>query len=319
MKLLTLRRNGAFRPGILLGDMVLDLVAAREAVPLSAMLAPTLRGLFAGGPEVLLLLSRIVELSHGAGARDRLEADGALLPFADASLAPVIPDGDLLLSGSMNSRGHLAEMGDDLPEWPCAFLKVRSALNGSGADIVAPPGHGDMIDWEGEFCVVIGTRCHQVSEAAALEHVVGYTLLNDVSAREYALPFIKSTKPSPTAQAWERNVLGKNYPTFAPLGPVIATKDELSDPLHYQMDTLVNGQVMQTSTPEDLVFSPAQMIAYFSQYYILQPGDIISMGSPPGVGMARKPPQFLKPGDTVEVRVKEIGSLVNRVAAAKAA
>ena len=196
----------------------------------------------------------------------------------------------------MNSRGHVAEMGDEPPPYPCAFHKVKSALSASGADIVPPPGHGDMLDWEGEFCVVIGRRCHRVEVGDAMAYVAGYTLMNDVSAREFVKPFVTSVGASPTAQAWERNVLGKNFPTFAPIGPVIATRDELPSPLTYHMETLVNGEIMQSSTQDDLVFGPAEMIAYFSQFYVLQPGDIISMGSPPGVGMARQPQVFLKPG-----------------------
>jgi len=147
-----------------------------------------------------------------------------------------------------------------------------------------------------------------------MHYVAGYTLMNDISAREYVLPFVKSIGAAPTAQAWERNVLGKNFPTFCPLGPVIATPDEFPAGFGYHMQTLVNGEVMQSSTQEDLVFGPAQMLAYYSNFHIFEPGDIISMGSPSGVGMSRRPQIFLKPGDIVEVRVPEIGTLTNRIA-----
>ena len=316
MKLLTLRSGDRFHPAILIGEEVLDLVAARAAIPLATLVPDSMVRLLAGGTEALKVVARLAGLAEAPAARARLQSLGAILPFSAAVLGPVVPELELLLSGSMSSRGHLEEMGDEPPRYPCAFHKVRSALSASGADIPVPHGHGDMLDWEGEFCVVIGARCHRVSVEEAMDYVMGYTLLNDVSAREYVMPFVTSKGPAPSAQAWERNVLGKNYPGFAPIGPVIVTKDELPTPLTYHMETLVNGEVMQSSTQEDLVFGPAEMVSYFSQFYVFSPGDIISMGSPPGVGMARRPQIFLKPGDTVVVRVDAIGSLVNGVAAA---
>ena len=251
----------------------------------------------------------VLPFEHGA-----LITAGAISLIAQARLGPVVPNGNLVLAGSMNSRGHVAEMGDEPPPYPCAFHKVKSALSASGAKIVPPPGHGDMLDWEGEFCVVIGKSCHRVAVEDAMEHIVGYSLMNDISAREFVPPFVTAVGASPTAQAWERNVLGKNFPSFAPIGPYIVTRDEMPEPFAYHMETLVNGEVMQSSTQDDLVFGPAEMVSYFSEFYVFEPGDIISMGSPPGVGMARKPQQFLKPGDVVEVRVPQIGTLTNRVA-----
>ena len=313
MKLMTIASGGRFCPSVLTGEHVLNLITAREVISLAECVPDTMTGLLRSGPEGLKIIARVAALARERPAFELLRNAGALNVFKDVVLGPVVPEPDLVLSGSMNSYGHLQEMGDEVPVFPCAFHKVRSALTGSGSMILAPAGHENMIDWEGEFCVVMGATCHQVSEADALDYVVGYTLMNDVSARDFAKPFITASKPSPTAQAWERNVLGKNYPTFAPIGPVIATKDEFADPFSYRMETIVNGEVMQSSTQEDLVFGPAQMIAYFSQFYVFQPGDIISMGSPPGVGMARKPPRFLESGDSVEVRVKEIGSLINQM------
>lgn len=313
MRLLTLLVAGDFHPAVLVGEEVLDLVASRGHLAQADAVPGSMKALLAGGAATLSAVESVVAACADHAIADRLRAAGALAPFDGASLGPVVPDPDLVLSGSMNSHGHLREMGDTPPEHPCAFHKVRSSLAASGASIAPPAGYGDMLDWEGEFCVVIGTRCHRVAVEKAMDHVVGYTLMNDVSAREFARAFITSQGPAPTAQAWERNVLGKNFPGFAPVGPVIATKDELPTPLAYHMETVVNGEVMQSSTQDDLVFVPAEMIAYFSQFYVFEPGDIISMGSPPGVGMARKPPQFLKPGDMVEVRAAGIGSLVNMI------
>ena len=314
MKLFTLRSGDRFHPAVLIGEDALDLVLARDVIPLAAYVPSAMTALLAGGTEGLKVIERVISLARES--RAQLEAIGAILPLASAVLGPAVPDSDLVLSGSMNSRGHLLEMGDILPSYPCAFHKVRSAVTASGAQIVPPLGHGEMLDWEGEFCVVIGAPCHNVSVDEAMDYVAGYTLMNDVSARDYVLPFITSKGPSPSAQAWERNVLGKNYPGFAPIGPFILTKDELPTPLKYHMETLLNGEVMQSSTQDDLVFTPAEMISYFSQFYVFAPGDIISMGSPPGVGMARKPQIFMKSGDVIEVSVKEIGTLTNRIAAA---
>jgi 2-keto-4-pentenoate hydratase/2-oxohepta-3-ene-1,7-dioic acid hydratase in catechol pathway len=314
MKLLTLRANRDVHPAVLVGDDVLDLVLAADVIPLAQFVPAQMRRLLGGGPEGLNVIRRVVELASTEPMRDALRSTGALLAFADAKLAPVVPDPNIILSGSMNSRGHLHEMNDPIPELPSAFEKTRSALAASGDDIQRPQGHDHMIDWEGEFCIVLGARCHRVSEADALQYVAGYTLMNDISAREYVVPFVTAKGAAPTAQAWERNVLGKNFPTFCPIGPVIATPDEFPAAFDYHMETVVNGQVMQSSTKEDLVFGPAQMLSYYSHFHIFEPGDIISMGSPPGVGMARRPQMFLKPGDVVEVRVPEIGSLINKIA-----
>ncbi len=313
MKLMTVKSGDAFFPAVLIGDEVLRLAGAGDVIAEAKTIPDTMTGLLRGGDAALGAVQRVIAAATQADHAHALRAAGALVPFAQVTLGPVVPDPDLVLSGSMNSHGHLSEMGDVPPQHPCAFHKVRSALTASGAEIARPDGYGDMIDWEGELSLVIGKRCHRVTIADALDYVAGYTLMNDISAREFVLPFVKSVGPAPSAQAWERNVLGKNFPGFAPVGPYIVTKDELPSPFTYHMETLVNGEVMQTSTEEDLVFGPAEMISYFSQFYVFQPGDIISMGSPPGVGLARKPPQFLKPGDTVEVRATGIGSLINRI------
>jgi 2-keto-4-pentenoate hydratase/2-oxohepta-3-ene-1,7-dioic acid hydratase in catechol pathway len=314
MKLLTLRVNREFHPAVVTGDDVLDLVLAGDVIPLARFVPAEMRRLLGGGAEGLNVIRRVLALGAAGKARDDLRAAGALLAFADAKLAPVVPDPNIILSGSMNSRGHLHEMNDPIPELPSAFEKTRSALAACGDDILRPPGHEHMIDWEGEFCIVLGARCHRVPEEEAMQYVAGYTLMNDISAREYVLPFVTARGAAPIAQAWERNVLGKNFPTFCPVGPVIATPDEFPASFDYHMETLVNGEVMQSSTKADLVFGPAQMLSYYSNFHIFEPGDIISMGSPPGVGMARRPQVFLQPGDVVEVRVPEIGTLINKIA-----
>ncbi len=316
MKLLTLKHTDKNHPAVLIGDEVLDLILARKTLASAGQIPDSAKGIIAGGKKSLALVQSVIDAASSETVFEKLRNDGALIAFESATLGPVIPDPLILLAGSMNSYEHVREMGDPPPAKPCAFHKAHSAISASGDDIVLPPDHGEMVDWEGEFCVVIGKTCHRVSEQEAIDYIAGYTLLNDVSAREFAIEF-KNSGPDvgDVCQAWERNVLGKSYPSFAPIGPVMVTAEEMPWPLTYQMETLVNGQVMQSSTQEDLVFNPAQMISYFSQTLIFEPGDIISMGSPPGVGMARKPPVFMKPGDVIEVRSEPIGTLRNVVSA----
>jgi 2-keto-4-pentenoate hydratase/2-oxohepta-3-ene-1,7-dioic acid hydratase in catechol pathway len=155
-----------------------------------------------------------------------------------------------------------------------------------------------------------------VSEADAMDYVAGYTIANDVSARDWVGPVFAAEKPFDAISAWDRNLLGKQLPTFCPCGPVITTKDEIVDPHDLQMTTRLNGEVMQSSKTDDLIFNLPQIISYFSKYYRFSPGDIVTTGSPPGVGAGRKPPVFMKPGDVVEVEIEGIGTLSNPIAAA---
>jgi len=315
MKFLTLKHATGFTTGVLMGEDVLDLEGVQAFISDAKTIPGSMREVIAGGDAVRALVGKVIDQASEASIAAQLRDASVLKPYETASLGPVVPNPNLVLSGSMNSWGHLEEMGDVKAEHPCAFIKFPSSLSCSGADILLPPGHDQMVDWEGELCVVIGKRCHQVSREEADDYIYGYTLMNDVSAREFAMEFIQSGGKPPVAivQAWERNVLGKNFPTFCPVGPLIATKDELPTPFTYLMETVVNGEVMQSSTEKDLVFDPWEMISYFSEFLTFEPGDIISMGSPPGVGMARDPQVFLKSGDVVEVRSEALGVLRNTV------
>jgi len=173
-----------------------------------------------------------------------------------------------------------------------------------------------MIDYEGEMTFVFGKSCHNVSEAEAMGYVAGYTIANDVSARDWVGPIFTVTKPFEAIAAWDHNILGKQLPTFCPCGPVIVTKDEIADPHNLQLTVTLNGEVMQSSSTDDLIFNLPQIISYYSKFYRFSPGDIVTTGSPPGVGVGRKPPVFMKPGDVVEVEVEGIGKLSNTVVAA---
>jgi len=203
-------------------------------------------------------------------------------------LAPAQPS--KIVCVGVNYRDHAKEMGRDLPERLMLFLKPPSTLIGPDDEIVLP--ESTRVDYEGEIAIVINQRCKKIKAKDALSVILGYTCFNDVSDR--------------VAQGWERNwVRAKAFDTSASLGPAIATPDELKEP--FQIETRVNGQVRQKSDSSQLIFSIAQIIEEITSFMTLEPGDVIPTGTPSGVGP-------LSPGDTVEVEIKEIGILRNRVA-----
>ena len=288
MKLVTFEIDGQARPGRLAGDEVVDLQA----------LAPDLRGILERG-----LLEKAGSTSGQRHALKRVKL-----------LAP-IPNPGMVLSVGMNYHEHLKEMKTPAPAKPAAFTKSVASIIGPEAAIRIPPSHPDMLDWEGEFSVVMGRKCHRVTAAQALDYVAGYTIVNDVSARDWVAPIFSATGIMGPIHAWEHNLLGKMFPTFCPMGPVLATKDEVPDPVNVKLQTRLNGNVMQDANTDDLVFSVVQLIEYYSQFYLFQPGDVITTGSPSGVGYGRNPKLFMKAGDVVEVEVDGIGILKNSVAA----
>jgi len=172
MKLLSIKRGGEFRTGILLGGEVLDLELATPHIEEIKTLPMSMRGLLAGGDTTIKPLQAIIAQTENSTLKSQLRDVGAMTSFKDAELGPVVPDPQLVLSGSMNSWGHLKEMEDEAAEHPCAFVKFPSSLSSSGADIVLPPKHPNMIDWEGEFCVVIGKRCHNVTREEADDYIL---------------------------------------------------------------------------------------------------------------------------------------------------
>jgi 2-keto-4-pentenoate hydratase/2-oxohepta-3-ene-1,7-dioic acid hydratase in catechol pathway len=190
-----------------------------------------------------------------------------------------------------------------------------SSLTGSGKPIFVPPQCPDMIDFEGEFTFVFGKPCHNVSEAEAMSYVAGYTICNDVSARNWAPEFFAAKGNFEAIHSWERNIMGKLLPSFTPCGPVMVTADEIRDPHDLQLTTTLNGQVMQSTKTDDLIFKLPAQIAYFSKWYRFSPGDLVTTGSPSGVGFGRNPKVFMKAGDTIEVEIEGIGKLSNRLAA----
>lgn len=315
MQLVTLAaRPGA---GVVLGEEIVDLAGCRDAAPAARSLPPTVRGILEGGDAALDLVRRVADaIGASAGLADRLREAGALVKRADARLLAPIPDPALILSCGMNYREHLREMNTAVPDYPTSFAKNANAIIGPGAPIVLPASHPDMVDWEAEFSIVIGRPCHAVAEADALDYVAGYTLINDVSARDWVAPVFQAPALMAGILAWERNLLGKQFPTFCPMGPVLATRDEIRDPDDVPLEALLNGAVMQSANTSDLVFGVRKLIAYYSQFYLFRPGDVITTGSPSGVGYGRNPKVFMRAGDRIEIRATGIGVLANSVVAA---
>ncbi|MCK0166291.1 fumarylacetoacetate hydrolase family protein [Jannaschia sp. S6380] len=196
----------------------------------------------------------------------------------------------------LNYSDHAAETGADIPEHPILFMKATSAIVGPNDDIVMPR-NSEHTDWEVELGVVIGTACKYVSEAEALNHVAGYCVINDVSERHFQTKL--------TGQ-WTK---GKSCDTFGPIGPWLVTRDEVGDPQDLSMSLDVNGKRMQTGNTNTMIFTVAQCISHLSQMMTLHPGDVISTGTPPGVGMGIKPdPVYLKSGDVVELTIEGLGA-----------
>jgi len=316
MHLFTIRNAGRSGAAVGIGAEILDLAGAAEAVPAARALPHSVRGLLEGGEEMLAQARRVIDqVASGAALGERLRDSGALIARDRARLLAPIPDPGFILSCGMNYHAHLREMKSAVPATPASFAKSAAAIIGPGAPIRLPKSHPNMVDWEGEFCAVIGKPCHAVAEAEALDHVAGYTLVNDVSARDWVAPVFKATGTMGPIMAWEHNLLGKQFPTFCPMGPALVTREEIRDPHDVSLRTTVNGAVMQSANTNDLVFNVAQLIAYYAQFYLLRPGDVITTGSPAGVGYGREPKLFLRAGDTVEVSATGIGTLSNPVVA----
>ena len=221
--------------------------------------------------------------------------DGWLVRSQDAYWhAPVPRPGKILCIG-LNYRDHAAESKMQIPEKPVVFSKFSTAVIGPGEPVVIP-STSQQVDYEAELAVVIGRRAKHVSADRAYEYVLGYTAFNDVSARDFQF----------SDGQWQR---GKSCDTFAPMGQTIVTTDEITDPHKLSIKLTLNGNVMQDSNTDQLIFGVPALIEFISESITLEPGDVIATGTPSGVGFARKPPVFLKPGDQMEVLVQGIGGL----------
>jgi 2-keto-4-pentenoate hydratase/2-oxohepta-3-ene-1,7-dioic acid hydratase in catechol pathway len=269
------------RPGLVVGDEVVDL--SDPAVGLPADMAQLL-GLGPAG------LDRARQAPDGAAARYPITAVRRHAP---------VPRPPNILAIGMNYRAHVAEMGREAPEYQYWFNKQRTSIAGPGDPIVLPTV-STMVDYEGELAMVIGRRCQHIPAARAMEVVAGFTVINDVSARDWQWR-------TPTF------TVGKSFDTHAPCGPWLVTTDELADPGHLTLRTWVNDDLRQDSTTADLIFGCAELIEYLTTAFPLEPGTIIATGTPAGVGAGFDPPRFLADGDVVRIEIEGIGELVNPV------
>jgi 2-keto-4-pentenoate hydratase/2-oxohepta-3-ene-1,7-dioic acid hydratase in catechol pathway len=249
----------------------------------------------------------LLGLDEGEGDARLLEGDlfGELRPAGRRAavarrLAPVAPPNVFCVG--LNYRAHAAEANLPLPPEPVLFMKPTTAVSGPGDPIPLPAcSQGPEVDYECELAVVIGVPGRDIPEERALEHVLGYTAANDVSARRWQ---------KVNGGQWVR---GKSFDGFCPLGPALVTRDEIPDPQSLALRTVLNGRVMQEGNTADMIFSVAQVVSFLSRDTTLLPGTVILTGTPPGVGFARTPPVFLSPGDRVTVEVERIGALANPV------
>lgn len=236
-------------------------------------------------------LDKIAELQEEVAADVALD-DVEFLP-------PVLKPTKILCIG-VNYKKHVFEMGRELPARPWIFVRFADSFVGHGADMIRP-AVSENYDFEGELAVVIGRSAHRVPAASAMDYVAGYCCLNDGSIRDYQRHSSQFTA-------------GKNFLCSGSMGPWLVTKDEIADVENMQLETRLNGELMQASSTGDLIFDIPALIEYCSTFTRLEPGDVIATGTPGGVGAARTPPVWMKPGDTIEVSVSQIGVLRNTIA-----
>jgi 2-keto-4-pentenoate hydratase/2-oxohepta-3-ene-1,7-dioic acid hydratase in catechol pathway len=285
MRLLSYLENGNER---------VALAGSDRALPAEELIAGgprTLRDLLDGGPGVIARLVTAAEAS-----RERIEHRGPRI--RDLDLLPAVPRPSKVIAVGQNYRAHAAEQGKEPPEAPIVFAKLPSALLGHRGEIRWDPRLTDSVDFEAELAVVIGRRARNVSEAEALDHVLGYTCANDVTARDLQR----------RDGQWVR---AKSLDTFGPIGPAIVTIDEIPDPQALEMRCEVNGEELQRTSTGDMIFDVAYLVHYCSTAFTLEPGDVILTGTPSGVGVFRDPPRFLQDGDEVSVIIEGVGRLTN--------
>lgn len=304
MKLITYRKGDEICSGVVRDDGIVRIDDWLAAQPFSATvrarslatgIAPAGAGilrLLQGGPALMQALdTHVANIAPGA-ARDQLAA---------VTLYAPLPNPGKIIGIGRNYGEHAKETGSGPFEKPRIFAKLSSTVSAPNASVACPPDVQKM-DFEGELAVVIGAVAHNVSEAQALEHVAGYTILDDLSARELQFDI---TPPQTT--------FAKSKDGFTPVGPWIVTADEIPDPQALELTTWVNDQQVQHTSTGDMIFSVAALIAYISRTLTLLPGDMIATGTPAGVGAFRKPPQYLTAGDRIRIDVSKIGSLVHQI------
>jgi acylpyruvate hydrolase len=247
---------------------------------------------------VLLPFTDLNELLARPGWAELASSAGEVIALDESMLAPVVPRPPKIICLGLNYMGHIREMGREPPAFPTIFAKYTNALIGP-RDEITMPAVSERMDWEVELGVVIGSAARNVSPDTALEHVAGYTVVNDISARDWQ---------NRTTQFLQ----GKTFEHTTPVGPFLVTADELpAGAAGLEVRCEVDGTIMQQDTTDELIFGVAETIAYLSQILTLDPGDLIAMGTPDGVGAGRTPPVWLQPGQTVRTHIEGVGELIN--------
>ncbi|MEH2522940.1 MULTISPECIES: fumarylacetoacetate hydrolase family protein [unclassified Bradyrhizobium] len=293
MKFVSFSAQGFVRAGVLLGD---GADASDQVVDLAH---PSMREALRGtAPQMLALIEAGL-----AGAVVRIGAHGlaedARLPVTSVTLTAPLPEPRRIFGIAHNYRDALVERGMAPPDKPVLFMKAPRTITGPGQLVVLPAGIGG-VTYEAELAAVIGSRAENVGKDRALDHVVGYGCFNDISASE----IIKADSH------FDR---GKNFATFGPFGPYLASRDEVKDPHALSVSLKVDGRMLQSGSTRDMLFDVADLVSYLSSLQALEPGDIIATGTPAGVAALHKPPAWLKPGSTVEVEVEGLGRLHNPI------
>jgi 2-keto-4-pentenoate hydratase/2-oxohepta-3-ene-1,7-dioic acid hydratase in catechol pathway len=284
MRLTTIQTNHGPRAALLHGEHYVDLHATDAGLP------PTVRQLLAAGPE---MLARVMQVANRP-VTVRHEAQ-------TVRLLPPIPDPNKIICIGLNYRDHALEQNAPVPKEPVVFSKFPTTLIAQDQPIRLPKVSQE-VDFEAELVVVIGRKGRDLTPENAMDHVAGYMVGNDVSARDW--------QKNKEGRQW---LLGKSFDTFAPTGPFLVTKDEVPDPHQLPIRLRLSGQVMQDSHTSQLLFNIPTLLAYITQVFTLEPGDLLFTGTPAGVGMARKPPVYMKHGDVVEVEIEGLGLLRNPV------
>lgn len=281
MRLVTFAHAGRIRLGLVRDDGILDLAEASQG-----RLPSDMRTFLEQGP-VALATAKELEVSGRPS-----------FSFSDVTLLAPVPNPSKIIAIGLNYMDHCREQGHPVPEMPVIFAKFPSAVIGPGEAIRWDPTLTQQVDYEIELAVVIGKTARRVPAERAFEYVAGYTICNDVSARDLQFG----------DKQWVR---GKSLDTFCPLGPWLVTRDAIPDPHQLRMRTVLNGRVMQDSTTAEMIFRIPELIEFASRAFTLLPGDIIATGTPHGVGVFRNPPVFLKDGDVITLKIERIGVLSN--------
>jgi 2-keto-4-pentenoate hydratase/2-oxohepta-3-ene-1,7-dioic acid hydratase in catechol pathway len=285
MRLVQYLEQGEIRLGVMIADRVVDVRKAANSAGLDANAFASTLALLEAGEKALAFVRTLNDGSDG-------------VPLSDVRLGCPVASRKIVAVG-LNYKDHAIEAGLKIPAAPLCFAKFTSSLSGP-FDPIRLPAEDSQVDFEGELGVIIGRKAQHVGESDAMAHVAGYVVFNDVSARKWQFD----------DGQWTR---GKSCDTFAPNGPFLVTADEILDPGALRITTRLNGNIMQDSNTNQLIFNIPKLVSYFSHSFTLDPGDLIATGTPAGVGFSRKPPVYLNDGDVVEVEIEGVGRISNRV------